>query len=232
MSAGDSGWPKPMTTGGAAGAEAAADGVWASLTLPALSSPTTIATATPRRRVARPAGVNWLHRSSRIDVLHAAIGLHAPGLHRVVVVERVNGIAPLPFTAPWLCTTMLVGGAAHQVVLAAVTLPGQREARKGPVQYRAVQLRRSPGATSVHGHIHTRYAPPARPGQTSYFAKPMGLRQTLLAGGVRDHRLHLHVEREALDPSIGQHLRVQTRLVLGVSGRVGHFEPVQPFHVD
>src|SRR5579862_4925808 len=97
-----------------------------------------------------PAATMASSTALNIDILHAVVGVDAPALDRVVVIELNVGEWRLPRRARGLYVAALIGGATLQHRRFAIPLPGQTEPGEALRQHGCHQLGARPAAAGIH----------------------------------------------------------------------------------
>src|SRR2546428_6736320 len=199
--------------------------IWAAVAgRPRFGVSTTVARAHPAATTAITA-----HARSRVDMLHLAVGGHAPGLDRVAVEDGVVAVVGDEPVAFGLHGPRVVGGARLQHARAAVPAPGQPEARERARQHERAQRRRGPRPPAVAGDLDPADRAAAGPGDPGNLVEP-GALESHAVRRARDDRLHLHRVREHERPAVGLKVGIAGGLVLGHDRRRDHLEAPQPLH--
>src|SRR5919206_1482462 len=170
-------------------------------------------------------------RTSRDMVHDSPIGVYAPALDGVVVVEGVNATCTNNLVVGWLHVAGLVHGAALQHGRAAVPAPGQAEARERLRQDWLLQSGFLPTLSPIDRYVHTPNPAVARPGQARDLDEARTTLDLVTTRGPRDHRLRFHEEGELARRAIRHEVRVFRGLFTGLERPVAELQPAQPFNV-
>src|SRR5262249_26109726 len=127
---------------------------------------------------------------SRVDMLHLAVGRHAPGLDAAEVEDRVVAVLGDEPLALRLHGARIVGGARLEHRRRAVPSP-RTEAGERARQHGRDERRLEPGPAAVGRHVDLADRSVARPREARDLMKP-GARHAHAVRGPRDDRLDLH----------------------------------------